>query len=92
MWSNKVEEKEFNKIVSNQKLNYVASLLELICFKKYKKDKDVYKEVEALVYHLKYQRPKVYEALYDYAYEKVSKFFNEDGTVNELGENWEELI
>lgn len=92
MFSNKVEEKEFKKIVEKQKLDYVASLLDLICTKKYKKDKDVDKEIEALVYHLKYQRPKVYEALYDYAYEKVSKFFNEDGTVNELGENWEEII
>ena len=92
MWSNRAEEKEFKKIVENQKLDYVASLLGLLCTKKYGQDVETDKEVEALVYHLKYQRPKVYEALYDYAYEKLSKFFNEDGTVNELCENWEEII
>ena len=92
MWGRKTTEKEFNKIVSNQKLDYVMSLISLICIKKYGEGTEVDKEVEALTLNLKYQRPKIYEALYDYAYAKISKFFNEDGTVNELCENWEDLI
>ena len=42
--------------------------------------------------HLKYQRSEIFEALYDYAYEKLSIFLNEDGTGTENCKDWKELL
>ena len=84
--------KELQAIVKEQKDSYVGNYLNLICKKKYGHEWSDEKSLIEITLHLKYHYPKIFEALYEHSYQKVEKFLNDDGTGNELCENWEEEL